>query len=121
MDALFGDVAQGGSVVETADGRVMYATSPGAPLLPLGNSMVVCPVLGINDIAQLLRVQPDTVHKWRKRDLLPAPPWSVNGLPAWPREQVIRWAIERTGTSPARRGPRPASVSGSVVPRLASA
>lgn len=51
-------------------------------------------VVGEVEIAERLGVQRNTVNVWRKRGLLPAPQWTVSGLPAWDWAVIRRWAIE---------------------------
>ena len=56
--------------------------------------------VGLAEIAQRLRVQRDTVDKWRARNLLPEPTWpSVGGRPAWNWPVIETWARE-TGRLP---------------------
>lgn len=42
-----------------------------------------CDPVGAKDIAERTGVQPDTVHRWQKRGLLPDARWYVSGAPAW--------------------------------------
>jgi predicted site-specific integrase-resolvase len=48
--------------------------------------------LGEREIAELLRVQANTVHQWRKRGLLPPPHGTVSGQPWWPDWVIEEWA-----------------------------
>ncbi len=61
--------------------------------------------VGLAEIAQRLRVQRDTVDKWRARHLLPQPTWpSVGGRPAWHWPVIETWARDTgrlTGKDPA--------------------
>lgn len=57
-------------------------------------------VVGTNEIADRLGVQPGTVWQWRQRGLLPKPEWTVSTVPAWNWATVRAWAIE-TGRLPA--------------------
>jgi len=58
-------------------------------------------VLGLQEIAELLEVEKRTPHAWQYRKLLPPPDFdSVNGLKAWKRETIVRWAA-KTGRLPA--------------------
>lgn len=81
-------------------------------------------VLGLQEIAILLDVRGRTPHAWKYRGRLPAPDYSsINGLSAWKRSTVIRWAaetgrlpqellgeVENLGIEvPERRGGRPAA------------
>lgn len=52
--------------------------------------------VGIVEIAERLGVERSTVDKWRERDLLPAPDFSVGGRPAWNWQNIKRWA-RKTG------------------------
>jgi hypothetical protein len=54
-----------------------------------------CPV-GAAEIAERLRVKPQTVHTWRHRNLVPKPRWTVTGQPAWDWAEIEAWA-RRTG------------------------
>lgn len=53
---------------------------------------MTCQPVGEREIAELLGVQANTVHSWRKRKLLPAPHGTVSGQPWWPREVILEWA-----------------------------
>jgi hypothetical protein len=48
--------------------------------------------VGAAEIAERLRVKPQTVHAWRQRRLLPEPRWVVSGQPAWDWVDVEAWA-----------------------------
>ena len=51
--------------------------------------------VGIQEIAERLGVQPDTVHKWRTRGVFTVEPrWRVSGAPAWDWWEVEVWAQE---------------------------
>ena len=50
-------------------------------------------LLGEKEIASFLKVQPGTVHQWRKRGLLPSPAAVVSGVPVWQRSAIEAWAI----------------------------
>ncbi len=54
--------------------------------------------VGIVEIADRLGVERETVDKWRTRDLLPEPEWTVGGRPAWDWRTIEAWARE-TGRS----------------------
>ena len=41
-----------------------------------------------NDVAKFLGVSRQTVHAYRKKDLLPAPQFSVSGRAYWTREEI---------------------------------
>jgi hypothetical protein len=57
-------------------------------------------VLGLQEIADLLEVDKRTPHAWQYRKLLPPPDYaSVNGLRAWKRDTIVKWAA-RTGRLP---------------------
>jgi len=60
-----------------------------------------CQPVGEREIAPLLGVQPNTVHQWRKRGLLPEPRWTVSGMPAWDQAEIEAWA-RATGRLPKR-------------------
>ena len=58
-------------------------------------------ILGLQEIAELLRVEKRTPHAWQYRKLLPPPDFeSINGLKAWKRRTVLTRA-KRTGRLPA--------------------
>ena len=49
--------------------------------------------VGELEIAERLGVKEDTVHKWGKRGLLPAPDDIISGrFPIWHWETIERWA-----------------------------
>ena len=52
--------------------------------------------VGAAEIAERLRVRPQTVHTWRHRKLMPQPRWTVSGQPAWDWPEIEAWA-RRTG------------------------
>lgn len=57
-------------------------------------------VLGLQEIAELLEVDKRTPHAWQYRKLLPPPDYaSVNGLRAWKRDTIVKWAA-KTGRLP---------------------
>lgn len=56
-------------------------------------------VIGLQEIAALLEVEPRTATQWNWRGLLPPPDGSVSGSPAWRRSTILRWA-EKTGRMP---------------------
>ncbi len=60
-----------------------------------GGAVDVLPV-GAAEIAQRLKVKPQTVHTWRHREVMPAPRWTVSGQPAWNWVDIEEWA-QRTG------------------------
>lgn len=58
-------------------------------------------VVGLQEIAALLDVDDRTPHAWLYRKRLPVPDFpSVNGLRAWKRKTIVKWAAE-TGRLPA--------------------
>ena len=58
------------------------------------------PILGLQEIAPLLEVDKRTPHAWQYRKLLPTADYaSINGLRAWNRQTIIKWAAE-TGRLP---------------------
>lgn len=60
--------------------------------------------LGGAEVADLLEVKRGTVRIWQFRGVFPPPDWaSVNGLPAWRRSTILRWA-RRTGRLPESLG-----------------
>lgn len=60
--------------------------------------------LGGAEVAGLLEVKRGTVRIWQFRGVFPPPDWEeVNGLPAWRRSTILRWA-RRTGRLPASQG-----------------
>jgi hypothetical protein len=60
------------------------------------------PIVGQKEIAEQLRVAPNTVHQWVKRGLLPPPEGAVGGDPAWHWSTIESWARE-TGRIPGLR------------------
>jgi hypothetical protein len=59
-------------------------------------------IVGEKEIAERLKVAPNTVHQWSKRALLPAADGRVSGMPAWHWNTVERWA-RATGRLPGLR------------------
>ena len=55
--------------------------------------------VGAAEVAERLRVKPQTVHTWRHRKLMPEPRWAVSGQPAWDWAEIEAWAKE-TGRIP---------------------
>lgn len=53
---------------------------------------VCCDPVGAVEIAERLGVAHDTVAKWRTRELLPEPTWTVHGRPAWEWAVIVQWA-----------------------------
>lgn len=52
-------------------------------------------VVGLQEIAVLLGVDDRTPHAWLYRKRLPVPDFaSVNGLRAWKRKTIVKWAAE---------------------------
>jgi hypothetical protein len=60
------------------------------------------PIVGQKEIADRLRVAPNTVYQWGKRTLLPPPEGSVGGDPAWHWSTIEAWARD-TGRLPGLR------------------
>lgn len=60
------------------------------------------PIVGQKEIATRLRVAPDTVYQWAKRNLLPPPEGTVGGDPAWHWSTIEAWA-QQTGRMPGIR------------------
>jgi len=60
------------------------------------------PIVGQKEIADRLRVAPNTVYQWGKRNLLPPPEGTVGGDPAWHWSTIEAWA-QRTGRLPGLR------------------
>lgn len=57
-------------------------------------------IVGLQEIADLLEVDKRTPHAWMYRRLLPEPDFdSINGLRAWRRTTIVRWAAS-TGRLP---------------------
>jgi hypothetical protein len=59
-------------------------------------------IVGEKEIAERLKVAPNTVHQWSKRALLPAADGRVSGMPAWHWNTVESWA-RATGRLPGLR------------------
>lgn len=53
-----------------------------------------CEPVGLIDIAARLGVEINTAHVWHYRGLLPEPPWTVSGRPAWNWPDIEQWAKE---------------------------
>lgn len=52
-------------------------------------------VVGLQEIAVLLGVDDRTPHAWLYRKRLPVPDFTtVNGLRAWKRKTIVKWAAE---------------------------
>ena len=48
--------------------------------------------VGVLEIAELAKVRPVTVQKWRERhESFPRPRWTVSGQPAWDWWEVQEW------------------------------
>ncbi len=60
------------------------------------------PIVGQKEIAEALRVPPNTVYQWAKRNQLPEPEGIVGGAPAWHWSTIQAWA-QRTGRMPGLR------------------
>ena len=61
-------------------------------------------LLGKRELADLLRVNPWTVDRWRRTDPdFPAPIWISKSTPRWRRKDIEAWLAtrQRGGTSPA--------------------
>lgn len=52
--------------------------------------------VGPAEIAQRLNVKPKTVHVWKVRGILPAPEWTLSGVPIWQWRTIQEWA-KQTG------------------------
>jgi hypothetical protein len=51
-----------------------------------------CDPVGSKDIAARTGVQPNTVHMWQKRGLLPEPRWHASGFPLWDwNVDIVPW------------------------------
>lgn len=89
--AVFIDVDRGHVILEgnTPD-RTFLDLDGAATWRPRDESEPV----GLVEIAERLGVERATVDKWRHRDLLPEPTWTVGGRPAWDWDAVERWARE---------------------------
>jgi predicted DNA-binding transcriptional regulator AlpA len=59
-------------------------------------------IVGAKEIAEMLRVPPNTVHQWAKRGQLPPPEGSASGAPAWHWSTIQAWARD-TGRLPGLR------------------
>ena len=53
-------------------------------------------IVGPQEIADRLAVQVNTVHMWRKRNILPIPARVISGVPLWQTAVIDEWA-EATG------------------------
>jgi hypothetical protein len=70
-----------------------YFSPPLAELLPIDDGTVRTP-LDVRDVAVLLNVKPDTVHKWRTRGVLPPEDGRVSDQPWWWPITIDGWATE---------------------------
>lgn len=61
------------------------------------------PLLGPSEVAELLRVERDTVYTWKHRGRMCEPDFMISGGPVWRRSRIIAWAKE-TGRWPDGRG-----------------
>jgi very-short-patch-repair endonuclease len=66
-----------------------------------GNSSsraVTSDLIGPQEVAELLGVEPNTVHQWRKRGdtirggAMPDPTAVISGVPLWTTEDIVNWA-----------------------------
>lgn len=48
--------------------------------------------VGAQDVAARLGVKAQTVAAWKERGMLPAPQWSVSGMPVWEWATIEEWA-----------------------------
>lgn len=92
MDVLFsGKAGSYTGAWADDDGRAVYVEG-GPP----------AEAVGLEEIAQRLGVRRPTADQWRSRGVLPEPPWTVGGRPAWPWPLIEQWARDTgrlTGTS----------------------
>lgn len=51
-------------------------------------------LVGPQEIATQLHVQPQTVHAWNHRGHLPAPHHTISGVPLWHWPTIQTWAAE---------------------------
>lgn len=59
-------------------------------------------LVGAAEIAELLRVHPNTINAWKVRDLdFPLPIRRLRGLDIWDQREVLAWA-RRTNRYPPR-------------------
>lgn len=49
-----------------------------------------------SEIAKLIGVKPDTIHTYRKRNLLPPPERFFERTPAWKQETIEEWQRTRS-------------------------
>ena len=53
------------------------------------------PLMGTQEVAALLEVDPKTVTQWRQRDLgFPDPDLTLSGSPIWREATIRKWAKE---------------------------
>jgi hypothetical protein len=48
----------------------------------------------VNEIGELLKVKPATVHQWRVRGQFPEMAGRCGGSPYWYETDVLAWAVE---------------------------
>lgn len=51
-------------------------------------------LIGLTEIAELLKVERNVVDQWRRRGRLPDPLKIVSGNPVWARQDIEAWAVE---------------------------
>lgn len=85
----------------------------GVAMIDLENC-VGCNLVGLAEIASILRVRRATVSQWRFREVLPYPRWTISGTPVWCWEHDIEPWAEQTGRQP------PRSTTGAVPPDRSS-
>lgn len=62
-------------------------------------------LVGPVEIAKLLGVQLATVYRWRTRNVLPDPQWTISGSPIWERTDILQWAMETNRWDPELNAP----------------
>jgi len=50
-------------------------------------------IVGPSEIAEMLRVHPVTVDRWRRDGVMPPPEAELNRGPVWQKASIVEWAV----------------------------
>lgn len=58
-------------------------------------------LVGVQEAAEILKVKPDLVSTWMRREKMPEPLARLSAGPVWSREQIVDWkkSLPRTSTT----------------------